>query len=81
MVNITTEESFEDEFDMKVSHDIAFEHPRQGVPEAESTILRIDHVDHGQSIFNDSQIVGNTLIERDESENGFENIKRAFKHK
>ena len=29
---------------MKVSHDLAFEYPQQGVPEAESTTLETNHV-------------------------------------
>ena len=48
-LNITKDESFEDEFNMEVSHDITLEHPRQSVPKAENSVREIDHEDHGEN--------------------------------
>ena len=38
---------------MKVSYDLAYEHLRHRVPEAESTTLGTDHADHGESTLSD----------------------------
>ena len=48
-LNITKDESFEDEFNMEVSHDITLEHPRQSVPKTENSVRGIDHEDHGEN--------------------------------
>ena len=48
-----TEVPFKEKFDMKVSYDLAYEHLRHSVPEAESTTLGTDHVDHGESTLSD----------------------------